>query len=170
MQALPVKARVVMIRGDEAKQREENLHPARASPKPPPAFKRPESPPKRAASLSAAPLNLTATPVSEGFHLSGQWAAASPPHRAAHVHPSWLPNFLEQCSARKQVAYYHLHVSGCQAQASEEPRQTWLCCRPTSCRRSMRLKVLPTRSGHSRWRPLPHSSSCPDGQQLGAQL
>lgn len=63
MQALPVKARVVMIRGDEAKQREENLHPARASPKPPPAFKRPESPPKRAASLSAAPLNLTATPA-----------------------------------------------------------------------------------------------------------
>ncbi|KAL4430183.1 hypothetical protein ABPG77_004965 [Micractinium sp. CCAP 211/92] len=64
MQALPVKARVVMIRGDEAKQREDgNLHPARASPKPPPAFKRPESPPKRASSLSAAPVNLTATPA-----------------------------------------------------------------------------------------------------------
>lgn len=163
MQALPVKARLTMIRGDEAKQREEGLHPARASPKLAPAFKRPESPPKRAASLSAAPVNLTATPVREGLH-----PARSTFSVGGHTGLRLLFGPSKPYVCRDPCLQLECDLLDSVAANSSLSCNDAAChrCRLTFCPLLTRPMAQRKRRCRSHWHPLPHSIFYPYARQL----
>lgn len=132
MQALPVKARVAMLRGDEAKQREEPLHPARASPKPPPNLPpRPASPAKRAGSLTASRIDIEAHQVGRagGVDCDGcgrllEVAAPCAPHTNHFLAVACLPCRLP-CPLQADVLTdleVPEHQEGQQAAAEEAPQ------------------------------------------------